>query len=60
MLQHGAPFKRTEAIQKATNARIAQWCHSRPAFRIDPLAAACGEPVVREALSFALEHIDIS
>ena len=24
MLQHGAPFKRTEAIQKATNAQVAR------------------------------------
>jgi uncharacterized protein YgbK (DUF1537 family) len=41
----------------ATNAQVAAWCESRPAFRIDPLAAARGEPVVESALAFAREHM---
>ncbi|HEX3639246.1 MAG TPA: 3-oxo-tetronate kinase [Paraburkholderia sp.] len=42
----------------ATNAQVAAWCESRPAFRIDPLAAARGEPVVERALAFAREHME--
>ena len=32
------------------------WRETRPAFRVDPLAAARGEPVVEQALAFAREH----
>jgi uncharacterized protein YgbK (DUF1537 family) len=42
----------------ATNAQVAAWCESRPAFRIDPFAAARGEPVVERALAFAREHME--
>ena len=45
------------SASKATNAQVAAWRESRPAFRIDPLAAARGEPVVEEALAFAREHL---
>ena len=44
------------SASKATNAQVAAWRESRPAFRIDPLAAARGEPVVEQALSFAHDH----
>ncbi|CAB3776697.1 3-oxo-tetronate kinase [Paraburkholderia ultramafica] len=41
------------SASKATNAQVAAWRATRPAFRIDPLAAARGEPVVEQALAFA-------
>ena len=44
------------SASRATNAQVAAWRESRPAFRIDPLAAARGEPVVEQALAFAREH----
>ncbi|TDG11082.1 four-carbon acid sugar kinase family protein [Paraburkholderia guartelaensis] len=45
------------SASKATNAQVAAWRETRPAFRIDPLAAARGEPVVEQALAFAREHM---
>lgn len=45
------------SASKATNAQVAAWRESRPAFRIDPLAAARGEPVVERALDFARGHL---
>ncbi|KAB0644054.1 3-oxo-tetronate kinase [Burkholderia latens] len=45
------------SASKATNAQVAAWRESRPSFRIDPLAAARGEPVVDEALAFARAHL---
>jgi uncharacterized protein YgbK (DUF1537 family) len=44
------------SASKATNAQVAAWCATRPAFRIDPLAAARGEDVVGEALEFAKQR----
>ncbi|CAH2902319.1 MAG: 3-oxo-tetronate kinase [uncultured Paraburkholderia sp.] len=41
------------SASKATNAQVAAWRATRPAFRIDPLAAARGEAVVEEALAAA-------
>ncbi|MBB3212561.1 uncharacterized protein YgbK (DUF1537 family) [Herbaspirillum sp. Sphag1AN] len=41
------------SASKATNAQVAAWKQSRPAFRIDPLALARGENVVQQALAFA-------
>jgi uncharacterized protein YgbK (DUF1537 family) len=41
----------------ATNAQVAEWSKARPAFRIDPLALAAGEPVVARALSWARERV---
>ncbi len=41
----------------ATQAQVAHWCASRPAFRIDPLRLAAGEPVVAEAIAFAREKL---
>ncbi|OLL29079.1 hypothetical protein BTH42_24415 [Burkholderia sp. SRS-W-2-2016] len=46
------------SASKATNAQVAEWRASRPAFRIDPLAAARGEDVVAQALAFAQQHLD--
>ncbi|MFM0499918.1 3-oxo-tetronate kinase [Paraburkholderia caffeinilytica] len=46
------------SASKATNAQVALWRETRPAFRIDPLAAARGEPVVEQALAFAQQYLD--
>jgi uncharacterized protein YgbK (DUF1537 family) len=64
-IRHAGQLPRIEGLSavlagsasKATNAQVAAWCESRPAFRIDPLAAARGEPVVEQALAFAREHL---
>lgn len=46
------------SASKATNAQLAAWRETRPAFRIDPLAAARGEAVVEQALAFAQTYLD--
>ncbi|SDR24622.1 Uncharacterized conserved protein YgbK, DUF1537 family [Paraburkholderia fungorum] len=46
------------SASKATNAQVAAWRETRPAFRIDPLAAARGEDVVAQALDFAQPYLD--
>ncbi|MFM0304297.1 four-carbon acid sugar kinase family protein [Paraburkholderia sediminicola] len=46
------------SASKATNAQVAAWREARPAFRIDPLAAARGDPVVEHALAFAQQYLD--
>ncbi|MFL9930121.1 four-carbon acid sugar kinase family protein [Paraburkholderia sp. RL18-103-BIB-C] len=46
------------SASKATNAQVAAWRANRPAFRIDPLAAARGEAVVEHALAFAQTHLE--
>jgi uncharacterized protein YgbK (DUF1537 family) len=46
------------SASKATNAQVKAWLEKRPAFRIDPLALAGGEPVVAQALAFARQHLD--
>ncbi|KUZ68580.1 3-oxo-tetronate kinase [Burkholderia ubonensis] len=45
------------SASKATNAQVAEWRAQRPSLRIDPLAAARGEPVVEQALAFARSHL---
>jgi len=45
------------SASKATNAQVAAWRATRPSFRIDPLAASRGEPVVEQALAFARSHL---
>ena len=45
------------SASKATNAQVAAWMEKRPAFRLDPLALARGEPVVAQALAFAEKHL---
>ncbi|MEM5317109.1 3-oxo-tetronate kinase [Paraburkholderia sp. JHI869] len=54
----GASAVLAGSASKATNAQVAAWRQARPAFRIDPLAAARGEPVVEHALAFAREHMN--
>jgi uncharacterized protein YgbK (DUF1537 family) len=44
------------SCSRATNAQVAHWRASRPAFQIDPLALAEGEPVVVDALDFVQRH----
>ncbi|MBN3757593.1 four-carbon acid sugar kinase family protein [Paraburkholderia sp. Tr-20389] len=56
----GASVVLAGSASKATNAQVAAWRETRPAFRIDPLAAARGEPVVEQALAFAREHMNAS
>jgi uncharacterized protein YgbK (DUF1537 family) len=46
------------SASKATNAQVKAWMEKRPAFRIDPLALASGEPVIARALAFARQHLD--
>ncbi|MFL9909677.1 3-oxo-tetronate kinase [Paraburkholderia sp. RL17-337-BIB-A] len=46
------------SASKATNAQVAAWRETRPAFRIDPLAAARGAPMVEQALAFAQPYLD--
>jgi uncharacterized protein YgbK (DUF1537 family) len=46
------------SASKATNGQVAEWRATRPAFRIDPLAAARGENVVEQALAFAQPYLD--
>jgi uncharacterized protein YgbK (DUF1537 family) len=53
----GASAVLAGSASKATNAQVAAWRETRPAFRIDPLAAARGESVVEQALEFAREHM---
>jgi uncharacterized protein YgbK (DUF1537 family) len=37
----------------ATNGQVEEWCRDRPAFRIDALKLAAGEPAVDDALAWA-------
>ncbi len=41
----------------ATNAQVRRWRASHPAFQLDPMRLAKGEPVVAEALDFARRHL---
>jgi uncharacterized protein YgbK (DUF1537 family) len=41
----------------ATNGQVDEWCRTRPAFRIDALKLAGGEPVIYQALAWAGERI---
>ena len=43
------------SASKATNAQVAHWRESKPAFRVDPMALSRGEPVVQNAVEFARE-----
>ncbi|PVZ55361.1 hypothetical protein C9422_22570 [Pseudomonas sp. B1(2018)] len=45
------------SASQATNGQVANWLQAgRPAFRVDPLALAAGQPVIDEALAFAADH----
>lgn len=47
------------SASKATNAQVSAWIEAnRPAFRIDALALAAGEPVVALATAFAKQHLN--
>jgi uncharacterized protein YgbK (DUF1537 family) len=46
------------SASKATNAQVAHWRASRPAFRVEPMALSRDEPVVDQAIAFAREHGD--
>jgi 3-dehydrotetronate 4-kinase len=41
----------------ATNGQVAEWSRTRPAFRIDPLKLAAGQPIAREALAWAVPKL---
>ena len=43
----------------ATNAQVAEWTKLRPAFRIDALRLAAGEPVVEAALDWAKGRLGV-
>ncbi|PLZ02609.1 hypothetical protein CY652_10455 [Burkholderia sp. WAC0059] len=46
------------SCSRATQAQVEHWRNAgRPAFRVDPLALANGQPVVDEALAFAAQHL---
>ncbi|GLU33072.1 3-oxo-tetronate kinase [Trinickia caryophylli] len=45
------------SASKATHAQVAAWKAKRPAFRIDPLALARGEPLVHEAVAFTRAYL---
>ncbi len=45
------------SASQATNAQVATWLQAgRPAFRVDPLALAAGQPVIEEAQAFVADH----
>ncbi|HLI30935.1 MAG TPA: nucleotide-binding domain containing protein, partial [Terriglobia bacterium] len=46
------------SCSRATNAQVESWRKRRPAFKIDPLALAGGEPVVDKALAFASSYLE--
>ncbi|WCM22678.1 four-carbon acid sugar kinase family protein [Paraburkholderia bryophila] len=46
------------SASKATNAQVAAWRETRPAYRVDPLAVARGEAVVEQALAFAQPYLE--
>ncbi|SAK73906.1 HPr kinase [Caballeronia hypogeia] len=48
----GAALVLAGSASKATNAQVAEWIGTRPAYRVDPRALAHGEDVVGEALAF--------
>ncbi|WP_250453982.1 3-oxo-tetronate kinase [Caballeronia sp. ATUFL_M2_KS44] len=52
----GAALVLAGSASKATNAQVADWIESKPAYRIDPRALSRGEKVVDAALAFIDEH----
>lgn len=47
------------SASQATNGQVAAWLQAgRPAFRVDPLALAAGEPVIEQALAFARDSAE--
>ncbi len=45
------------SCSQATNAQVAHWRRSRPAFRIDPIALHAGHAVVADAIAWARVHL---
>jgi uncharacterized protein YgbK (DUF1537 family) len=45
------------SASRATNQQVDAWVGKHPSFRIDPLALARGEPVVKQAIAFAREQL---
>lgn len=45
------------SCSKATNAQVAHWLQNHPGFQIEPMALYRGEPVVSQAIEFALAHL---
>jgi uncharacterized protein YgbK (DUF1537 family) len=45
------------SCSQATNGQVADWIKSRPAFRIDALKLAAGEPLADKALAWARERL---
>jgi uncharacterized protein YgbK (DUF1537 family) len=52
----GAALVLAGSASGATNAQVAEWLATRPAFRVDPRALARGEAVVEAALACIDEH----
>mgnify|MGYP001600913640 FL=1 len=52
----GAALVLAGSASKATNAQVAEWIATRPAYRVDPRALARGEAVVEAALAFIDTH----
>jgi uncharacterized protein YgbK (DUF1537 family) len=50
---HGGAVVIAGSCSLATNAQVAAWRDTRPAFRIDPMALAAGEPIVDRAIDWA-------
>lgn len=47
------------SASQATNEQVAAWLQAgRPAFRVEPLALAAGEPVIEKALAFARDSAE--
>jgi uncharacterized protein YgbK (DUF1537 family) len=45
------------SCSRATQAQVAHWQRTRPAFRVDPLSLAAGESIVERATQWLVEHI---
>ena len=54
----GSRCQRPKSAEETTRVRaVPAWRATRPSFRIDPLAASRGEPVVDQALAPARTHL---
>jgi uncharacterized protein YgbK (DUF1537 family) len=52
----GAALVLAGSASKATNAQVAEWIESKPAYRVDPRALSRGEKVVDAALAYIDGH----
>ncbi|MCL4745378.1 MAG: four-carbon acid sugar kinase family protein [Burkholderiaceae bacterium] len=53
----GAAIVVSGSCSQATNAQVARWRRSRPAFRIDPIALHAGHPVVAQAIAWSRARV---